>query len=61
MDGQCNKRDGFKWIKNTSQFNKDFIKTTMKIVMKHIFLKLMLNILKIHVTVTVIYNFYLKE
>ena len=26
MDGQCNKRDGFKWIKNTSQFNKDFIK-----------------------------------
>ena len=26
MDGQCNKKDGFKWIKNTSQFNKDFIK-----------------------------------
>ena len=26
MDGQCHKSDGFEWIKNTSQFNKDFIK-----------------------------------
>ena len=35
---------GFKWFKNTSQFMKISWKTTMKIVMKDIFLKLMLNI-----------------
>ena len=42
--------DGIKWVENASQFNKDFIKTTMKIVIKDIFLKLMVNILKIYIT-----------
>ena len=35
------------WIKDTTHFNKDFIKKTkMKKVMKDIFLKLIFNILK---------------
>ena len=38
--------NNFEWIKDTSQFNEDFIKTIMKKVMKDIFLKLMFNILK---------------
>ena len=42
--------DSFKWVEETSQFDKDFIKITMKIVMKGIFLKLMFNILKIEIT-----------
>ena len=36
--------NNFAWIKYTSQFNEDFIKTTMKKVMKDTFLKLMSNI-----------------
>ena len=36
----------FEWIKNTSQFNEDFLKTIMKKVMKDIFLKVMFKILK---------------
>ena len=38
--------NNFEWIKNTSQFNEDFIKTIIKKVMKNIFLRLMFNILK---------------
>ena len=38
----------FEWIKDTSQFNEDFIKTILKKVMKDIFSKLMFNILKTH-------------
>ena len=36
--------NNFKWIEETSQLNKDFIKTVMKKMMKDIFLKLMFNI-----------------
>ena len=28
---------GFEWVKETSQFNEDLIKATIKIVMKDIF------------------------
>ena len=35
----------FKYVENTHQFYKDFIKTVMKIVMKDIFLKLMFSTL----------------
>ena len=31
--------NGFKWVKNLSKFNEDFIKILMKIVIKDIFLK----------------------
>ena len=36
--------NNFQWIKDTSQFNEDFIKIIMKRVMKDIFLKLMLKL-----------------
>ena len=45
--------NGFKWAKNTSQFNKDFKKTRMKIVMNDIFLGFMLNIQKNHMNFTI--------
>ena len=52
----------FKWVKNASKFNEDFIrKAIMKIVMKDIFLQLMLNILKNYMIFTMIYLFCLKE
>ena len=53
--------NNFEWIKETSQFNEDFIKTIMKKVMKDIFLKLMFNILKNYLNFVVIYYCYLKE
>ena len=54
--------NNFEWIKDTSQFNEDFIKKTiMKKVMKDIFLKLMFKILKNYVNFVMIYYFYLKE
>ena len=31
--------NSFKWVKNLSKFNEDFIKNMMKIVMQDIFLK----------------------
>ena len=31
--------NGFKWMKNSSKFNEDFIKNMMKIVIQDIFLK----------------------
>ena len=39
----------FMWVENTSESNKDFMKTTMKIVMKYIFLKLIFNDFRINV------------
>ena len=33
--------NGFEWVKNLSKFDKDFIKTMMKIVIRDIFLKQM--------------------
>ena len=47
--------NNFQWIEDTSQFNKDFIKPITKKVMKHIFSKLMFNILKNYI------NFMKKE
>ena len=51
----------FEWIKDTSHFNEDFIKTIMKKVMKDTFWKLVFNILKNYMNFTMIYHFYLKE
>ena len=31
--------NGFKWVKNLSKFNEDFVKTMMKMVVRDIFLK----------------------
>ena len=54
--------DNFEWIKDTSQFNEDFIKKTiMKKVMKDIFWKLMFSILKNCMNLIMICRFYLKE
>ena len=52
----------FEWVENTSQFNEDFLKNTIiKKVMKDIFLKMMLNILKNYMHFSMIYHFYQKE
>ena len=53
--------DGFKWVEDTSQFNKTSENATIKIMMRNIFLKLMSNILKNYMTLKMIYFFYLKE
>ena len=53
--------NNFEWIKDASQFNEDFIKTTMKKVMKDIFLKLMFSIMKNFIIFMMIYHFYLNE
>ena len=56
--------DEFRWVENTSHFHthlKTSWKTTMKIVIKDIFLKFMLNILKEYMIFTLIYHLYLKE
>ena len=53
--------DGLKWEKNTLKLNEDFIKTMMKIVIKDIFLKQTLNILKIYMICIVIYCSYQKK
>ena len=52
----------FKWVEDLiSQFNEDFIKTTMKKVMKDIFSKLIFIILKNYINFNMIYHFCLKE
>ena len=53
--------NNFEWIKDSSQFNEDFIKDIMKKVMKDTFLKLMFNIPKIYVNFLMICPFYQKE
>ena len=61
--------NGFKWIDNNETaepsakhvINEDFIKIMMKIMIKVIFLKLMLSILKNYTNYIVIYRSYLKE
>ena len=51
--------NNFDWIKETFQFNEDFIKkTVMKKVRKDNFWNLMFNTLKNHMTFTMIYHFY---
>ena len=47
----------FAWIEDTSQFNENFIKSCTEEAIKDIFLKLMLNIFKNYMTVTMIYHF----
>ena len=41
--------DGFKWVGNTIQFNKDFIKSYNEGSDKHIFVKLIFSILKLSI------------
>ena len=53
--------NNFEWIEDTSQFNKDFIKTIIKKTMKDIFLKLMFSTLENYMNFIKIYHFYLKE
>ena len=53
--------NNFEWIRDTSQFNEDFIKTIRKKVKKDIFLKLMFNILTNYMKFIMIYHFYQKE
>ena len=52
---------GFKWKKNMSKFNEEFKKIMTKIVIKDIFLKQMLNILKHYMVCMSIYHSYPKE
>ena len=47
----------FKWVKDISEFNEDFIKSNNDESDETIFLKLMFNILKICITFTMIYSF----
>ena len=51
----------FKWKKYTSKFNKNFIKTLMKIEIKDVFLKQMWNILKLYMIYIMSYHFLQKE
>ena len=53
--------NNFEWIKDTSQYNEDFLKTIMKKVMKDILSKLMFNILKSYMDFAMIYKLYMKE
>ena len=51
--------NGFEWVED--QFNKDFIKSMMKTVIRDIFLTLMLHIQKNHLIFIRIFRFYQKE
>ena len=53
--------DGFDWIKDLSKVNEDFIKNLIKLVIKDVFFKQMLNILKIYMNYIVIYHSYPEE
>ena len=54
--------NNFEWIKDTSQFNEDFIKNYNEENDGRIFfLKLMFNILKNYMDFIMIYLFYLKK
>ena len=50
-----------KWLEETSQFNEGYIKTTVNIVMRDIFLKFMFNIVIICLKFMIINLFHLKE
>ena len=49
--------NNFEWIKDTSQFNDDFIKNYNEEGDKGYFSKLMFNILKIYMNFLMIYHF----
>ena len=53
--------NNFEWLKDTSQFNEDFIKTYKEESDKGYFLKSMFNILKNHMNFMMVYHFYQKE
>ena len=53
--------NNFKWIKDNSQFNEDFIKTYNEESDEGYFLKFMFNVLKNYTNFIMIYHFYLKE
>ena len=53
--------NGFEWVEELSQFSETSKQITMKIVIKDIFLKKMLNIEKNCLIFIVIFLFYLKE
>ena len=42
--------NNFEWIKDTSQFDREFIKTIMKKVINDVYLKLVFNIFIDHFT-----------
>ena len=52
--------NNFEWIKYTSQYNEDFIKSYNE-VMEDIFLKLMFNTLKTYMNFIMIDHFYRKK
>ena len=53
--------NNFEWIKDTSQFNEDFIKNYNEESDQGILLKLIFNILKEKINYIMIHHFYLKE
>ena len=53
--------NNFEWIKDTSQFNENFIKNYNEESDEGIFLKLMFNILKKYMNFRMIFHFYQKE
>ena len=50
--------NNFGWVKDTSQFNDDFIKNYNEESDEGYFLKLMFNILKNYMNFIMIYHFY---
>ena len=52
--------NNFKWVEDTSKINEEFIKNNNRVI-KDIFLKQMLNILKSYMARIVIYHSYREE
>ena len=53
--------NAFKWVENTSQFHKNFMKSYNKDSDKGYFPEVIYNILKKYMIFLIIYSFYLKE
>ena len=53
--------NNFEWIKDTSQFNEDFIKSYTEESDEGYFLEVDVQYLKIYMNLIMIYYFYLKE
>ena len=53
--------NNFESIKDTSQFNEDFIKIIIKKVIEDSFLKLIFSILKNYMNFIMIFHFWLKK
>ena len=52
--------NNFEWIKDTSQFNENFLKNYNEESDEGYFLKLMFNVLKNYMNFIIIYHFYLR-